>query len=110
MGGSHSVHRSEHAQLYLQHSLMFRGKVGLPDYECDLCSEIGRHRGVFNHNAQVSRTFTVQPKVLAKALGAEDLKALVHKEADGPGVCIRVFRKTTFFELSPAFWIYGVTG
>ena len=68
---------------------MFRGKVGLPDYECDLCSEVGRHRGVFNHNAQVSRTFAVQPKVLAKALGAEDLKALVDKEADGPGVCVQ---------------------
>ena len=33
--------------------------------------------------------YTVQPKVLAKALGAEDLKALVHKEADGPGVCVQ---------------------
>ena len=33
--------------------------------------------------------YTVQPKVLAKALGAEDLKALVDKEADGPGVCVQ---------------------
>ena len=44
---------------------------------------------VFNHNAQVACTLVVQTKVLAEALGAENLEALVDKEANGPGVRVQ---------------------